>query len=150
LGIATISVTTKHTSIEYGEGFYLNDWATTSIKKGGGAPKNGFLFHTVPQAAAILYQDIAGVATPVYITPEDILPPNTTEVLVPKLEVAVWFQKKVETGTMIDSAITDAFTIAMETAKVSAGYDAAGAWFIKQAPVFYGLAADIAALESSR
>ncbi|KAJ4289058.1 hypothetical protein N0V90_011400 [Kalmusia sp. IMI 367209] len=146
---ATISVATSNKTINYGEGFYLLNWATTSIKKGGSAPKNGFLFHNVPEAAAILYQEIQGVATPVYITPEDILPPNTTEILVPKLEVAVWFQRQVTTGTMVDSALTDAFTIPMETANVSGSYNAAGAWSITQAPVFYGAAADIAALESS-
>lgn len=150
MAIATISVATNNKTINYGEGFYLKDWATTSIRKGGGAPKNGFLFHNGPEAAAILYQEIDGVATPVYITPEAILPPNTTEVLVPQLEVAVWFQRQVETGTMVDSALTDAFTIPMDTPNVSGGYNAKGEWYITQAPVFYGSAADIASLEGSR
>lgn len=150
MGAATISISTNAETIDYGEGFYLLDWANTSIKKGGGAPKNGFLFHTVPEAAAILFQDINGVATPVYITPEQILPPNTTEVLVPKIDVAVWFERKVETGTMIDSALTDAFIIPMVTASVKASYDAAGSWSVTQAPIIYGDAANIAALERAR
>jgi hypothetical protein len=148
--IAKISVATKEKRIEYGEGLYLLTWANTFIKKGGGAPKNGFLFHNVPEAAAVLYQEIGGVATPVYITPEDILPPNTTEVLVPKIEIAVWFQRKVETGTMVDSALTDAYTIPMETTTVKASYNAAGAWSATQAPIFYGFPADMAALEAAR
>lgn len=68
----------------------------------------------------------------------------------PKLEVAVWFQRQVETGTMVDAALTDAFTIPMETPNVSGSYNAKGEWSITQAPVFYGSAADIASFEGSR
>lgn len=75
--------------------------------------------------------------TPVYMTPEALLPPDSTESLVPLTSVAIWFQRDVKTGTMIDTASINPFGISMTTPNMSIEYNDSGKWVLTSQPVDY-------------
>ena len=130
LDTAQITVSTDAIPITFGQSFILKDWAHPVVQNDPKAPNNGFLFETTPRSAAVLYQTVQGENRPVYITPEALLPPNATETLIPQLSVAVWFQRDVSSGMMVDIAAQQALTIPMTTTTVNVEYDSHGKWHI--------------------
>ena len=127
---AEITISTDLIPITFGQSFLLKDWAHPSVQDDPQAPNNGFIFKTTPRSAAVLYQTIQGENRPVYITPEGLLPPNSTEILIPQRSVAVWFQRDVSSGTMIDVAAQQPLVIPMTSETVNVEYDRDGKWHI--------------------
>ena len=130
MSTAKITVTTDALPIKFGQAFILPDWAHPVVADDKGAPNNGFIFRNTPPAAAVIYEMAQGKSTPVYITPEAILPPNSAESLTPLISVAVWFQRDVSTGTMIDSASVQPFMVPMTTTTMTVEYNVDGKWVV--------------------
>ena len=137
LDTAQIEISTDAIPIKFGQSFILKDWAHPSVQDDPQAPTNGFLFETTPRSAAVLYQTVQGETRPVYITPESLLPPSATETLIPQISVAVWFQRDVSTGTMIDTAALQPLIIPMTTTTMSVEYDSEGKWIISTQNIDY-------------
>ena len=135
--IAKITVSTDPLPIKFGQALKLHDWAHPIVADDIGAPDNGFLFRTTPPAAVVLYQTVQGRSTPIYITPESLLPPRSTESLIPLDSVAIWFQRDGRTATMIDSASVNPFVVPMTTRTMTAEYNAEGKWIITSESIDY-------------
>ena len=134
-----MTVSTDPLPIKFGQSFTLPNWANPSVADDDAAPADGFIFRNTPSAAAVLYQVINDKTTPVYITPESVLPPNARETLIPQISVAVWFQRDVETEYMFDQASVYPFVVPMTTPKMTVHYNEAGQWVVMTETVDYTL-----------
>ena len=66
----------------------------------------------------------------VYTTPDGPLPPHSKESLVPSNHAAVWFQRDVKSGAMVDSASVEPFVMSLESHEIAVTYDAGGEWHL--------------------
>ena len=134
-----MTISTDELPIKFGQGLTLPDWAHPSVADDAAAPAGGFIFRNTPPAAAVLYQVVNGKSTPVYITPESVLPPNAVETLTPQTSVAVWFQRDVEIRYMFDQASVTPFVVPMTTPNMTVHYNEAGQWVVMTEAVDYTL-----------
>ena len=134
---ADITSSTNVLTLSYGYAGTLKSWDNWTVAVDKRAPNDGFLFDNTPSAAAVLYQKVNGVNRPIYITPEGLLPPDSTESLKPLRTVAIWFQRDVRDGTMIDIAAVKSYSIDMITTDAKANYDKDGQWSSSSGAVDY-------------
>jgi len=111
----------------FGNSFYLNSWANSSVEPDSTAPPNGWRFVNKIGASSVVLLDVNGSYTPVYVSPIE-LPPGSQS-LIPKPQVCFWFANDVETSTMIT---IDTSTVGIvnlpSTAPVNVEYTRDGAW----------------------
>ena len=93
----------------------------------------------MPAAAAVLYQTVGGEKVPIWITPKAVPDSDVADIIQPQMEVAVWFQLKTASGTIVDETVVKAFTIPMLTATMSAADDVDGRWSTTTDKVLYPL-----------
>jgi len=125
----TFVASTTPETIQYGQTYILPaDWTDKRANNDPSAPKDGFRFHNLVTASAIVYKLIGGRPTPVYISPYP-LPPGHDD-LTPKPIAKVWFSKRSKQGSMISNYGSDAFEVDMSGAspKATIAYDSNGAW----------------------
>ena len=95
------------------------------------APKDSFLFSTSISTASVLIQKINGKNRPIYITPGgSLLPAESTETLRPIPRIALWFQRDLETGTMMDAALRSSFILSTYEHDLAVHYDDKGRWHL--------------------
>ncbi|KAG8526061.1 uncharacterized protein KY384_000827 [Bacidia gigantensis] len=135
-----IALATPHRRVDKGQSATLPSWDAGLTKSDSdSAPRDGFLFDTTPAAAAVLIQSVNGKNRPVYITPHGVMGQSSKEPIVPLPRVAVWFQRDVEIGTMMDAWMRKAFFVPMGTdGSISTVlYDAKGCWHVVGQPIDY-------------
>ncbi|KAJ8109438.1 hypothetical protein OPT61_g7461 [Boeremia exigua] len=95
-------VSTSAQDIKFQEVYTLPpDWTDGTISQDPKLDDTSFKFvnETEKTASAVIYKLIQGKPTPFYISQSPVFSKGN-EVLTPKLKVALWFQKDVETGNM--------------------------------------------------
>ncbi|XP_014550946.1 hypothetical protein COCVIDRAFT_68545, partial [Bipolaris victoriae FI3] len=96
-------VSTNPADIKFKEVYTLPpDWTDGTISQDSSLSDTSFQFvnQTDKRASAVIYKLIQGKPTPFYISQSPVFSQGN-EVLTPKLKVALWFDKNVETGTMV-------------------------------------------------
>jgi hypothetical protein len=78
------------------------DW-TISAGPSSDAPTDGFLFTNEPECSALLYREIDGEFVPVYHSNAGNLPSDSSEMIVPKKKVYVWFTEDAKSATMVET-----------------------------------------------
>ncbi|RBR09513.1 uncharacterized protein FIESC28_09844 [Fusarium coffeatum] len=76
---------------------------TISTGFGSDAPSDGFLFTNEVECSALLLCEIDGKFVPVYTSHAGNLSPGSSEVIIPKNKVYVWFSDDAKSSTMTET-----------------------------------------------
>lgn len=126
---AKFTAATTIQSISYGQTLTLpSDWTDKRPNSDPKAPKRGFRFVNEAEASAVVYKQVNGNITPIYISAAGPLPPGHED-LEPKTACRIWFANDVDTATMISDFQSNYLEIDMTgTSSAECQYDATGAW----------------------
>ena len=94
------------------------------------APSNGFLFTNEVECSALLLCEIDGKFVPVYTSHTGNLSPGSSEVIIPKNKVYVWFSDDAKSSTMTETMGAAKEIEINGPGDKTASFDEAGNWTV--------------------
>ena len=130
-----------------GQVYRLPSWSVATVRKDKSIPSDSFGFANQVMAAPLIAIKLVGfaepapsksrpeskcvlllmlIAMPVFI--DHVLPPGSMSIYRPRPQIALWFQRDIETSTMIALSTSAANVVEMEDATQTISYNAKGEW----------------------
>jgi hypothetical protein len=94
------------------------------------APSNGFLFTNEVECSALLFCEIDGKFVPIYTSHAGNLSPGSSEEIIPKSKVYVWFSDDAKSATMTETMGSAKEIEITGPGDKTATFDEAGNWTV--------------------